>query len=121
MIKKNIYFSPSKLNLFLEVLSKRRDGYHNLNSLMCFCNIGDNIEIRESKKFIFKAQGDFANKLNDPDNIIIKAIKKLEFFLKNNFLTQHYFLKKRLERSIKNNDEQEIKLVKNFIIPIYYV
>ncbi len=82
MIKKNIYFSPSKLNLFLEVLSKRRDGYHNLNSLMCFCNIGDNIEIRESKKFIFKAQGDFANKLNDPDNIIIKAIKKLEFFLK---------------------------------------
>ena len=47
----------------------------------------------------------------------IKYHKEIEFFLKNNFLTQRYFLKKRLERSIKNNDEQEIKLVKNFIIP----
>ena len=47
----------------------------------------------------------------------IKYHKEIEFFLKNNFLTQHYFLKKRLERSIKNNDEQEIRLVKNFIIP----
>ena len=47
----------------------------------------------------------------------IKYHKEIEFFLKNNFLTQHYFLKKRLERSIKNNDEQEIKLVKNFIMP----
>ena len=46
----------------------------------------------------------------------IKYHKEIEFFLKNNFLTQRYFLKKRLERSIKNNDEQEIKLVKNFII-----
>ena len=43
----------------------------------------------------------------------IKYHKEIEFFLKNNFLTERYFLKKRLERSIKNNDEQEIKLVKN--------
>lgn len=47
----------------------------------------------------------------------IKYHKEIEFFLKNNFLTERFFLKKRLERSIKNNDEQEIKLVKNFIIP----
>ena len=42
--------------------------------------------------------------------------KEIEFFIKKNFLPQSYLLKKRLERSIKNNDEEEIKLVKSFII-----
>ena len=84
MIKrKYVFFSPSKLNLFLEILSKRDDGYHNLNSLMCFSNIGDKIEIKESRYFILKIQGDFAKKLcNYDENIILKAVKTLEFFLK---------------------------------------
>ena len=47
----------------------------------------------------------------------IKFNKEIEFFLKKNFLPQGYLLKKRLERSIKNNDEEEIKLIKNFITP----
>ena len=47
----------------------------------------------------------------------IKFNKEIEFFLKKNFLSQGYLLRKRLERSIKNNDEEEIKLVKDFITP----
>ena len=47
----------------------------------------------------------------------IKFNKEIEFFIKKNFLSHSYLLKKRLERSIKNNDEEEIKLVKSFIIP----
>ena len=47
----------------------------------------------------------------------IKFNKEIEFFIKKNFLPQSYLLKKRLERSIKNNDEEEIKLVKSFITP----
>tara|TARA_B100000787_G_scaffold138640_1_gene107528 strand:+ start:159 stop:914 length:756 start_codon:yes stop_codon:yes gene_type:complete len=47
----------------------------------------------------------------------IKFNKKIEFFIKKNFLSQSYLLKRRLERSIKNNDEEEIKLVKSFITP----
>ena len=31
------FLSPIKLNLFLEVINKTNDGYHNLESLMCFC------------------------------------------------------------------------------------
>ena len=46
-----------------------------------------------------------------------KFNKEIEFFLKKNFLPQAYLLKKRIERSIKNNDEEEIRLVKNFITP----
>ena len=47
----------------------------------------------------------------------IKFNKEIEFFIKKNFLSHSYLLKKRLERSIKNNDEEEIKLVKSFITP----
>ena len=47
----------------------------------------------------------------------IKFNKEIEFFLKKNFLPQSYLLRKRLERSIKSNDEKELKLVKNFIKP----
>ena len=46
----------------------------------------------------------------------IKFNKEIEFFFKKNFLPQGYLLKKRLERSIKNNDEDEINLVKDFIV-----
>ena len=47
----------------------------------------------------------------------IKFNKEIEFFIKKNFLPQSYLLKKRLERSIKNNDEEEINLVESFITP----
>jgi FkbM family methyltransferase len=47
----------------------------------------------------------------------IRFNKEIEFFFKKNFFSQSYLLKKRLERSIKNNDEAEIKLIKNFILP----
>ncbi len=46
-----------------------------------------------------------------------KFNKKLEFFFKKNFLPQAYLFKKRIERSIKNNDEKELQLLKKLIIP----
>ena len=47
----------------------------------------------------------------------IKFNKEIEFFFKKIFFSQPYLLKKRLERSIKNNDENELRLVKNLITP----
>ena len=37
--------SRVKVNLYLHVIGKRKDGYHNLDSLVAFPNIGDKIEI----------------------------------------------------------------------------
>ena len=75
----NIFFSPSKINLYLEVISKSGNGLHNLNSLMTFTDIGDHIEINLSKKFFFKAKGPFSDHLGDMEkNIIFSALKKLE-------------------------------------------
>ena len=46
-----------------------------------------------------------------------KFNKKIEFFLKKNFLPQSYLFEKRIKRSIKNSDEKELQLLKNIIIP----
>lgn len=39
-------FSPAKINLFLEVLGKRPDGYHELRSLLCPLGLYDTVRIR---------------------------------------------------------------------------
>jgi len=46
-----------------------------------------------------------------------KYNKEIEFFLKRFFFAKKFLHKKRLERSIKNLDESEIELVKDFIKP----
>ena len=38
--------APAKLNLFLEILSKRPDGYHELASLMVAVDLFDTLELR---------------------------------------------------------------------------
>jgi len=62
MIKNDLknYISPLKLNLYLHLINKTCDGYHNLESLMTFCDYGDFISIKEEKDFSFTIEGPFA-------------------------------------------------------------
>ena len=55
--------SPAKLNLYLEVINKASDGFHNLRSLMCFCDFGDIIHIRKASNFSFSINGPFSRNL----------------------------------------------------------
>ena len=55
----NKFISPAKLNLYLEVNNKRKDGFHNLESLMTFCDLGDVIKIERSNSFELKIKGPF--------------------------------------------------------------
>ena len=74
--------SPAKINLFLEVFNRRDDGYHNLESLMSFCDFGDKICISESTELTYKYDGDFGSELNIKDNIIHKTVLKVEKIIK---------------------------------------
>jgi len=67
------YFSPAKINLFLEVLSKRKDNYHELNSLICFCDVGDLIEVKRDNVLKIEVLGPFSKNLSLNENIIIKT------------------------------------------------
>ena len=72
-------FSPAKINLFLEVLSKKSNGYHDLNSLMCICNVGDQIRLKKSDTLKLKINGPFSKQLKVHNgNIILYSLQKLE-------------------------------------------
>ena len=70
--------SPCKINLFLYVLGKRPDGFHDLQSLFCLLNYGDTMD--------FTVEHDAGKAINLPntmgfaleDNLIYKAAKLLQ-------------------------------------------
>lgn len=88
-------FSPGKINLYLEVQSKRADGYHNIDSLMTFLDIGDQISVKKSDKFHLKIEGDFSQSLENRVNLIEVTLSKLEKFYKRKFSVE-VILKKNL-------------------------
>lgn len=65
-----------KINLGLEVIEKRSDGYHNINTIFQKINLYDEIEITDSKELIV----DCEPSLNIPqeENICYKAYNKLQ-------------------------------------------
>jgi 4-diphosphocytidyl-2-C-methyl-D-erythritol kinase len=77
--------SPAKINLYLEVKSKRKDNFHNIESFITFVEYGDLITISKSDSLKLKITGDFAKELSESDNIIVKAVKGLEKLYNRNF------------------------------------
>ena len=85
MKRLNKFISPAKLNLYLEVNNKRKDGFHNLESLMTFCEVGDVIRIERSKALELKIKGPFGKFLDHNENIILKVVKGLEQLYERKF------------------------------------
>ena len=70
--------SRVKVNLYLHIIGKRADGYHNLDSLVAFPEIGDEILVSPSNSINLKITGKFKKELNEKENLILKAIKLLK-------------------------------------------
>lgn len=76
------FFAPAKINLFLHITGKRRDGYHELDSLVCFADIGDYVTLSPSKAPGFEVSGPFASGFDTHEldsspnskNIVMKAL-----------------------------------------------
>ena len=71
-------FAPSKINLFLDVLSKRPDGYHEIVTIMAKIALGDDLKIAVEEapetKIELKVRGPFAKGLKeDKTNLVYKA------------------------------------------------
>lgn len=54
-------FAPAKINLFLHITGRLDNGYHTLDSLVVFADIGDRVEIEPAPDFQFRVQGPFAS------------------------------------------------------------
>lgn len=71
-------FAPAKVNLYLHVTGKRDDGYHLLDSLVVFADVGDQLSITPSDHLTLEHAGPFGDALPDPsENLIMRAARAL--------------------------------------------
>lgn len=66
--------APAKVNLALHVTGQREDGYHLLDSLVAFTEVGDRVTVETSGHDAFTLSGRFAESLaGGGDNLVIRA------------------------------------------------
>jgi len=78
-------FAPAKINLFLHIHKKLDNGYHHLDSLVSFVDVGDEITIEEADGFHFAVDGPFSGAFSGRDldssaqssNLVVKAVWRL--------------------------------------------
>ena len=65
--------SPAKLNLHLQVLNRRIDGFHNISSLFTLIDIADEMSFKRTEKYI-----NLIESTPIQDNIVLKAAMLLK-------------------------------------------
>ena len=93
MLDKIIEKSPAKINLFLKIINKRDDGFHNIRTGITFIDLYDEITVQPHNKFEVIYKGKFAPKNNQFEDCIITRLfsfinedrPKLLFTIKKNF------------------------------------
>ena len=71
--------APAKINLFLRVLNKRVDGYHNIRTGITFINLYDEVNIKKNNVMSINYYGNFKPSSGSyEDCIITKILKFLE-------------------------------------------
>jgi 4-diphosphocytidyl-2-C-methyl-D-erythritol kinase len=67
--------APAKINLALHVTGRRADGYHSLETLVAFAEVGDELEATAARKDSLSITGPFATGLgNGESNLVLRAL-----------------------------------------------
>jgi 4-diphosphocytidyl-2-C-methyl-D-erythritol kinase len=67
--------APAKINLALHVTGRRADGYHSLEMLVAFAELGDELEASAARKDSLSITGPFATGLgNGESNLVLRAL-----------------------------------------------
>ncbi len=84
------YNSCAKINLALEILYKRPDGYHQINSIFIPISLSDHIHFRRSNKFILNIEPETLQ-IPIEKNLIYKTFKLMQnkFKLHQNLINVH--------------------------------
>lgn len=76
-------YAPAKINLTLRVLGRRRDGYHDLESLVAFVRLCDRLSLEPGQPLTLKVSGPFAAKTGAlSGNLVLKAARLLSSEIK---------------------------------------
>jgi 4-diphosphocytidyl-2-C-methyl-D-erythritol kinase len=70
--------APAKLNLFLEVLAKRSDDYHEIESLMVTVDLHDTLTVRAADGESIELECDDPTLPGGSDNLVVKAALDLK-------------------------------------------
>src|SRR5437868_1323376 len=70
--------APAKVNLFLELIGKRSDGYHELATLMVGLNLRDTLAFAESPDDSITLTCNRPELSTGDDNLIVKAARLLQ-------------------------------------------
>jgi 4-diphosphocytidyl-2-C-methyl-D-erythritol kinase len=66
--------APAKINLALHVTGRRPDGYHLIESLAVFTQVGDRVTVAAAREDSFSASGPFGAEIPlDGDNLVLRA------------------------------------------------
>jgi 4-diphosphocytidyl-2-C-methyl-D-erythritol kinase len=70
--------APAKINLWLNVVGRRADGYHLLDSLVAFTDLADEIDAHPADRLALTVDGPLAPALaGEADNLVLKAARLL--------------------------------------------
>src|SRR6202166_4795859 len=72
-------FAPAKINLYLHVVGRRADGYHLLDSLVAFADIGDRVSAAPAGSLTLAIDGPEAGAIAGlgDDNLVLRAARLL--------------------------------------------
>jgi 4-diphosphocytidyl-2-C-methyl-D-erythritol kinase len=71
--------APAKLNLCLHVTGQRADGYHLLDSLVAFTEVGDRVTVTPAARLTLSLDGPFAAGLpSEAENLVLRAARVLD-------------------------------------------
>ncbi|WP_282607614.1 4-(cytidine 5'-diphospho)-2-C-methyl-D-erythritol kinase [Pelagibius sp. Alg239-R121] len=78
--------AAAKVNLDLRVIGRRADGYHELESLIAFCSIGDVLTFESASDITLRVEGPYASQLRDEplqNNLVLRAAELLRKYAKS--------------------------------------
>src|SRR5438128_9958415 len=72
-------FAPPKINLYLHIVGRRADGYHLLDSLVAFADIGDRVTATPAESLSLAVGGPEASAIAalGEDNLVMRAARLL--------------------------------------------
>jgi 4-diphosphocytidyl-2-C-methyl-D-erythritol kinase len=71
-------FAPAKVNLYLHLIRRRDDGYHELDSLVAFADVGDDVSASPAPEIVLTVDGAMAPALDaGEDNLVLAAARAL--------------------------------------------
>lgn len=70
-------FAPAKVNLCLHITGQRADGYHELNSLVAFADVGDWLEVSPNRSLKLTLDGPESEGLTGGDDNLVVQVARL--------------------------------------------